>query len=269
MSILKRAVYKTGWSISPVFTISLHSRDTALLKRIQSFFGVGKITIRKDRSVYFTVNTLKDLTNVIIPHFEKYPLLTKKQADYVLFKEIIGIMYNKQHLSIEGLQKVVNLKTAMNKGLTPILSDNFPDINTVERLSIKLQESLDPNWVTGFVEAEGCFFITTIKSKRYKTGYQIQLNFNLVQHSRDIVLIKSLVNYFNCGAVYENTGHVTFIVTKLSDIQDKILYFFEKYPLQGFKLQDFDRFCKVATLMEKKAHLTAEGIDAILKIKSR
>lgn len=59
------------------------------------------------------------------------------------------------------------------------------------------------------------------------------------------------------------------MVTKLSDIQDKILYFFEKYPLQGFKLQDFYRFCKVATLMEKKAHLTAEGIDAILKIKSR
>jgi hypothetical protein len=30
----------------------------------------------------YRVNTLKDLTNVIIPHFIKYPLLTKKRADF-------------------------------------------------------------------------------------------------------------------------------------------------------------------------------------------
>ena len=270
VSILKRGMYKTGYNIKPVFTLNLHSRDTVLLNRIQYFFGVGKITIRsKNRSVYLTVGSLKDLTNVIIPHFENFPLLTKKQADYELFKEIAGVMYNKQHLGQEGLTKVVKLKTAMNKGLTPILSENFPDIKPVERPSIKLQVSLDPNWVAGFVEAEGCFFITTIKSKLYKTGYQIKLNFNIVQHSRDIILMKSLVNYFNCGAVYENTDHVTFVITKLLDIQDKVIPFFEKYPLQGFKLQDFDKFCRVATLMEKKAHLTAEGIDAILKIKSQ
>lgn len=219
--------------------------------------------------MYFTVNSLEALIKVIIPHFEKYPLLTKKQADFLLFKQIVGTMYNKQHLSIEGLKKVVSLKGAMNNGLTPILIKYFPNINPVERPVIKLQENLDPYWVAGFVEAEGCFFITAIKSKSYKTGYQIQLNFNIVQHSRDFLLIKSFVNYFNCGAVYENTGHVTFVVKKLSDNQDKIISFFEKYPLQGFKLSDYNKFCRVAALMHKKAHLTAEGIDEILKIKTR
>jgi hypothetical protein len=135
--------------------------------------------------VYFTVNSLEDQIKVIIPHFEKYPLLTKKQADFLLFKQIVGIMYNKQHLSVEGLQKVISLKGAMNNGLTPILIEYFPNINPEERPEIKLQENLDPYWVVGFAEAEGCFFISTIKSKFYKTGYQIQLNFNIVQHSRD------------------------------------------------------------------------------------
>ena len=55
--VLKRETYKTGWNIIPVFTINLNSRDTALLEKIQSFFGgIGKITIReKDNSAYFTV----------------------------------------------------------------------------------------------------------------------------------------------------------------------------------------------------------------------
>jgi hypothetical protein len=268
VSILKRAVYKTGWSISPVFTVSLHSRDAVLLKKIQSFFGVGKITIRsKDGSVYFTVNSIKDLMEVIIPHFDKYPLSTEKQADYELFKQIVSIMYNKQHLNIEGLHKVLSFKASMNNGLTPVLIEHFPNINPSERPAIKTQERLDPHWVAGFVEAEGCFSISTIKSELYKTGYQIKLHFSVVQHSRDILLMKRIVEYFNCGAVYENTGHVTFIVTKLSDIRDKIIPFFKEYSLQGFKLSDYEKFCKVAILMQEKAHLSIEGINKILGIK--
>jgi hypothetical protein len=44
--------------------------------------------------------------------------------------------------------------------------------------------------------------------------------------------------------------------------------FFQKYPLQGVKSKDFKDFCKVAELMENKAHLTAEGLDQIRQIKA-
>ena len=140
--VLKRTAYKTGWNIIPVFTISLNSRDAALIEKIQHFFGtgllrcpvIGKIswgpmaTRKKDNAVYFTVKSVKDLMNVIIPHFEKFPLLTEKQADFVLFKEIVTIMSNKQHLNIEGLNKILMLKSSLNKGLTPFLSENFPNV---------------------------------------------------------------------------------------------------------------------------------------------
>jgi hypothetical protein len=53
-------------------------------------------------------------------HFEKFPLLTEKQADFVLFKEIVTIMSNKQHLNIEGLNKILMLKSSLNKGLTTV-----------------------------------------------------------------------------------------------------------------------------------------------------
>ena len=122
--MVKRPAYKTGWNIIPVFTISLHGRDAALIEKIQHFFkGIGKISIRKkDNAVYFSVKSVKDLINVIIPHFDKYNLLTKKQRDFFIFKEIVTMMSKKEHLNTEGLEKIIMLKSSLNRGLTPFLS---------------------------------------------------------------------------------------------------------------------------------------------------
>jgi hypothetical protein len=79
----------------------------------------------------------------------------------------------------------------------------------------------------------------------------------------------NFVNYFNSGALYENTGHVTYLASKLSDIQEKIIPFFQKYPLQGYKYSDYEKFCSVAELMKKKAHLNPEGLEEIIKIKKK
>jgi hypothetical protein len=75
-----------------------------LLNQIKAFFGVGVITFEKDYAI-FTVKSIKDLINVIIPHFDKYPLLTQKQADFELFKQIVCLIKKKEHLTTEGLKK--------------------------------------------------------------------------------------------------------------------------------------------------------------------
>ena len=100
-----------GWSVRSVFTIGLHSRDLALLLRIKSFFGCG-IIIKNDgqNEVSFRVNSLQDLTNIIIPHFINYPLYTQKAADFMLFKQVIELMQNKVHLTTEGLQEKINIR---------------------------------------------------------------------------------------------------------------------------------------------------------------
>jgi hypothetical protein len=81
--------------------------------------------------------------------------------------------------------------------------------------------------------------------------------------------MEGFVNYFNSGAVYKNTDHVTYLASKFSDIQEKFMPFFQKYPLQGYKSSDYEKFCKVGFLMKKKLHLTQEGIEEIIKIKKR
>lgn len=78
----------------------------------------------------------------------------------------------------------------------------------------------------------------------------------------------SLIEYLGCGNVYENREAVDFIISKLSDLQNKVIPFFEKYPIQGVKSSDYLDFVKVMDLMINKAHITKEGVDQICKIKA-
>lgn len=172
--------------MQPNLKIELHVKDLALLSGIQSFFGVGSICINKSRaSANYQVKSLKDLTNVIIPHFEKYHLLTQKGADFLLFKSIIQLMNKGEHLTTEGLSKILNFKAYLNLGLSESLVNSFPNIIPVDRPLVECQEIKDSNWPAGFVSdhSEGCFGINITKSKTHKIGSQVQLRFTLAQHS--------------------------------------------------------------------------------------
>jgi len=54
----------------------------------------------------YSVQSLNDWTEVIIPHFIKYPLLTQKQADFYLFSLLVNLMNKKEHLTEEGLNNI-------------------------------------------------------------------------------------------------------------------------------------------------------------------
>jgi len=49
---------------------------------------------------------------------EKYPLLTQKAADFLLFKKAVELVNNKAHLTVEGVKEIVNIKASMNLGLS-------------------------------------------------------------------------------------------------------------------------------------------------------
>jgi hypothetical protein len=118
---------RTGLNVRLVFSIHLNIRDLELLEHIKAFFGVGNIQINKDGSITYSVTSIKDLTYVIIPHFCKYPLLTQKQADFELFRRLVELMNRKEHLTLEGLHKILSIRASMNNGLPERLKAAFPD----------------------------------------------------------------------------------------------------------------------------------------------
>jgi hypothetical protein len=114
------------------------------------------------------------------------------------------------------------------------------------------------------------------------------LNFLVVQNIRDAYLLESFVQVFGCGSfsIVEKSGIVRFAVLNFSQIVDNIIPglrpghrafqrngeprpLFEEYPILGAKAKDFEDFKEASVLINSKAHLTKEGLDKILLIKSR
>lgn len=277
LNILKNPLYTLSWKITLVFSIHLHSKDIDILYLIQKFFGVGNVTIQGD-SAMFQITKLRDLVS-IVEHFKQYPLKTKKHADFLLFKKAFEIINDKKHLTIEGLHKIISLRASLNKGLPERLKLAFPNIKPAVRQVVSefslfgysTNNSNISHWIAGFVSGEGCFFIQTSKSKTHKLGISVALNFLVVQNIRDTYLLKSFSQFFGCGNIniVEKSGIISFSVRNLSDLTDKIIPFFEEYNIQGVKAKDFNEFKEVSNLMKSKLHLTKEGLDKILLIKSR
>ena len=64
---------------------------------------------------------------IIIDHFDKFPLITNKLKDYKLFKLAYILFLKKEQLSLEGIKKLVSIISEMNLGLSLELKASFPD----------------------------------------------------------------------------------------------------------------------------------------------
>jgi len=104
-----------------------------ILEQIKAYFGgIGSIRL-KNNSVHYEIFNVKDIVNYVLPHFDKYFMISKKHADYLLFKEIVLILQQKRHLTESGLQDIVNRKASLNNGLSDMLKEAFPLTKPVPR----------------------------------------------------------------------------------------------------------------------------------------
>ena len=103
-----------------------------------------------------------------------------------------------------------------------------------------------------------------------KIGKTVRLFLTITQNFRDEAWMNTLINYLGCGTLYKNQqkNSVDYKVTKLNDLIEKIIPFFEKYKLLGIKTHDFEDFKKIALLIKIGDHLTNEGFYIISGFKS-
>ena len=262
---------KLGWRVQLKFQLGLHIKDLNILYLLQQHLGgIGTIHLARNREIVnYSIDSIKGLNNLVF-FLEKYPLLTKKAADFLLFKKAVELVNNKAHLTLEGVKELVNIKASMNLGLSDMLKSEFAGYTPVERPVINYDNvSLNPHWLSGFVSAEGNFDVR-MPSTNSKLGYRVQLRFRISQHSRDIVLMQKIVEYIGSGKIYKYGGKyaVSLSIFDFNDITNIIIPFFNKNPIMGIKLYDYLDWCKIHTLMLNRSHLTVEGIHSIREIKS-
>ncbi len=129
---------------------------------------------------------------------------------------------------------------------------------------------INSNWISGFVDGEGTFYVGINRNKTMTIGCQVLPEFRIVQHEKDIKLLHGIRDYFNCGVVRKN--HDTrqeLRIRSLSNLNQIVIPHFIKYPLISRKKYDFLKFKRIIEIMNKKEHLSVSGIKKIITIASQ
>ena len=282
--IQHNSAYRLNWRIKVIFAIGLHNKDIELLQKIQSYFGVGKLHKHGENSTQYRVESVKDM-QVIIDHFYEYPLISTKKVNYVLFKKALSLIKLEDHIDQLDLLKLVGIKSHLNLGLNRELKQAFPDWSKyqITKPEYVFTGIPDPYWVAGFASGDGSFSIKVSNNSTTTIGNRIQLRFAIGLSIIEKELIISLANYFKSDRyssvediskggkmpyVYYRKDSVNLEIVRFSDVYNIIIPFFSKYPIEGIKSLDLFDFITVANMITNKEHLTSEGFDKVMGIKS-
>ena len=125
---------------------------------------------------------------------------------------------------------------------------------------------LNPDWVVGFVDGEGCFFVGVQRNPTVKIGYQVIPEFRVVQHARDLDVLHALKRFFGFGRVCRNHDERwEFRVRRLEHLRE-VARFFSEHSLRTKKRVDASKFKDVLRMMEDGRHLTESGLNEIVKL---
>jgi LAGLIDADG endonuclease len=100
---------------------------------------------------------------------------------------------------------------------------------------------LDPDWIAGFINGDGCFSLGYQKRLDLRLGATYKPYFQVTQHACDKILLERIAESFG-GSLVKSRNCLDLRVTGLSTLTSKIVPFFSQYPLPGAKALDFRDF---------------------------
>ena len=115
----KRDDLSGGFTVMPEFHLSQHKDSRQVLELAQKLFGCGYIKENhpksEDKTLVYIVRSRDDLLLRVIPFFEINRLKTSKAKDFEIFAKIVRLLHQQEHLTKNGMVKIINLAYKMNK----------------------------------------------------------------------------------------------------------------------------------------------------------
>jgi hypothetical protein len=137
--------------------------------------------------------------------------------------------------------------------------------NQQERLTVEALPSTLGSFLSGFALGEGSFMLVCRRRSDYSRKWKISAAFNVSQH--DLEPLELFRETLGCGSLRRaGNGGWYWEVNRLSDIRNRVVPFFERFPLVGQKARDFERFKSAVALLSKPDASDADYV-AILKLR--
>ena len=120
VAVQRNPTTSAGWQLVPEFRVSQNAERRQVLDLIRSRLDCGRIRANHrgsaDTSLVFVVRNRNDLLVKVIPFFERHPLLSAKQEEFVTFSAIVRAMARGEHLDRERFRSIRAIAVSMNGG---------------------------------------------------------------------------------------------------------------------------------------------------------
>ena len=129
---------------------------------------------------------------------------------------------------------------------------------------------LSDDYLIGFTEGEGMFYIGIVPSKETKTGWQVIYFLKVSQNPIGLKVLNQFKKRLGCGYVKQNSQtdktdkSLAYVVRDFPSLRDKVIPFFEGKLV--IKKDAFEKFKQVLDIVAMRQHLTLAGITQILEI---
>ena len=217
------------WALE--FKLGQSTYNLRLLHFVKNQLGVGSIFVEKDGNMaHFRIRDRKVLESVIFPIFDKYPLLSSKQFNYLKFKEAYAILSDSTLAKSDKdtlMLNIVNSKLPAEY-ISPIWSAVDNKISDHASASLVMSKA----WLIGFTEAESSFYLVS------KTSTRLVHAFEITQKLDEIVLnsIRRLLG-ISTQVKFKKAGYFSLSTTNSRAIENLIKYFHN--TMRGMKAVEY------------------------------
>ena len=266
----------SGYSFE--FSIQVRNDDLEILEQIKDYLKVGGLLfasrgtsrnngrVNDKDQVSFKVRDFASIIDTIIPHFDKFPLLSKKNKDYQIFKE--AAFAHKAYLDNGGgfrkwgntthASIIEDYRLRLNGGRQEYFNTGILYKSPYLDLVNKEQFSA---WFAGFVDGDGCFGGYLGKGDNPSIGFK----FILQLREDDAAILSSVQSRIGCGHIRDkgvgknattNTKpKKSYEITSAEDCHTYLLPIFREFVLRAKKYRDCLLFDEAVSLLVKAQSL--------------
>jgi len=252
------------------FSIHLHIHDLKALETIKSRLNCGQIHIG-EKAANFYITSTKDISNIIIPLFEQFPLNGTKYLDYLAFKQAVSLNLDTSLSKETRIELISQLCSSMN---TQRSDFSMPSHHTIR---------ITPYWLLGLLEGESSFCLNDPKNM----GISFSLALTFTQYPL-ILALKSYFDNFNIDDAFikkysdiiSNRSYITvkkaqtitskpvaeLNIRQVNYIVETLIPMLEDLCFVTKKQKDFNDFSLIAHLIYRGLHNTKQGRELIVAI---
>lgn len=115
IAIKHQKTAKFGLVLDPIFQVTQRKESHEILELFKEQLNCGRVIKKsgQEDTELFLVDNRRQLVEKIIPFFERYQLIAKKE-DFKKFKEIVTALNNKEHSNLENFKNLIKKAYEMN-----------------------------------------------------------------------------------------------------------------------------------------------------------